>query len=81
MCALYVLERLLHVMTHARFVNLLAAALLLDAPPDARSRPHAPARAGSPDPSQRVGCLLRNAFYLSTAMPAMLIVSGWTTRF
>lgn len=34
LCALYVLERLLHVMTHSRFVNLLASALLLSAPED-----------------------------------------------
>ncbi len=32
MCALYVLERLLHVVTHGRLVNFLAAALLRGAP-------------------------------------------------
>ena len=53
-CALYVLERLLHVMTHARLVNLLAAALLLEGPPAAAQhhRPLMPARAGSPDTSR-----------------------------
>jgi hypothetical protein len=35
MCALYVLERLLHVVTHGRLVNFLAAALLRGAPPPA----------------------------------------------
>ena len=47
MCALYVLERLLHVMTHGRFVNLLAASLLLTGPPE-QQQPRAP-HAGGPD--------------------------------
>lgn len=46
LCALYVLERLLHVMTHSRLVNNLASALLLSAPEDSS----APAlRRSSPD--------------------------------
>ncbi|BDA41766.1 probable protein CLEC16A homolog at N-terminal half [Coccomyxa sp. Obi] len=31
-CALHVMERLLHVMTHGHFINLLASALLLNSP-------------------------------------------------
>ena len=44
LCALYVLERLLHVVTHLRLVNFLAAALLLGAaPPHHRAAAPAPA--------------------------------------
>ncbi len=39
LCALYVLERLLHVMTHSRFVNLLASTLLLSGPGDSCAAP------------------------------------------
>ena len=44
LCALYVLERLLHVVTHPRLVNFLAAALLLGAV-QPRRRASAPAPA------------------------------------
>ena len=44
LCALYVLERLLHVVTHPRLVNFLAAALLLGAV-QPRHRASAPALA------------------------------------
>lgn len=37
LCALYVLERLLHVVNNARLVNFLAAAMLLGGPPPRHS--------------------------------------------
>ncbi|KAK9825468.1 hypothetical protein WJX81_005951 [Elliptochloris bilobata] len=44
LCALYVLERLLHVVTHPRLVSFLAAAMLLGAPlPERRAATQVPA--------------------------------------
>lgn len=62
MCALYVLERLLHVMTHARFINLLAASLLLTGPSE--QQPKA-LHDGAPDPP-RVSPNPAQAFQLHT---------------
>ncbi len=51
-CALHVMERLLHVMTHGHFMNLLASAVILNEPEPsvapflARS---SPSRLSSPD--------------------------------
>jgi hypothetical protein len=62
LCALYVLERLLHVMNHSHFVNLLASALLLSGPEDA------PASAQLHSPSDRRGSMDGRA-----ADPALLV--------
>ena len=63
-CALYVMERLLHVMTHGHFINLLASALLLNSPEPSvaplppRSSPDRlstdGANAGAPSPGLQV---------------------------
>lgn len=52
LCALYVLERLLHVVTHPRLVNFLAAALLLGA---AQPRHRAPAPAPASKAAEQRG--------------------------
>lgn len=67
LCALYVLERLLHVVTHPRLVNFLAGALLLGAAPPRHS-------AASPAPASKAAAQRGDAAADAGEVPGHVLV-------